>query len=63
MSLDTDTATQAIGAYFGDSVFADEPTWSSVVLAEATRSFDSPDELVSALDLMNLRAEASPAQA
>lgn len=61
MSLDNDTATQAIGAYFGSSVLTDEPTWTSVVLAEATKSFDSADELVAALDLMNLRAETGPA--
>lgn len=61
MSLDNDTATQAIEAYFGSSVLTDEPTWTSVVLAEATKSFDSTDELVAALDLMNLRAETGPA--
>lgn len=60
MSLDNDTATQAIGAYFGSSVLTDEPTWTSVVLAEATKSFDSADELAAALDLMNLRAETGP---
>ena len=63
MSLDNDTATQAIGAYFGSSVLTDEPTWTSVLLEEATKAFDSTDELVSALDLMNLRAEVDAAGA
>ena len=61
MSLDNDTAAQAIKAYFGSGVFTDEPTWSSVLLEEVTTAFDSAEELVSALDLMNLRAEVGPA--
>lgn len=63
MSLDNDTATQAIGAYFGSSVLTDEPTWTSVLLEEALTAFDSADELVTALDLMNLRAEVDAAGA
>lgn len=57
MSLDTDTATQAVSAYFGPAVLHDEPTWVSVLVDEATSSFDSAEDLQSALDLMNLGVE------
>ncbi|WP_292609000.1 hypothetical protein [Nocardioides sp. REDSEA-S30_B4] len=57
MSLDNDTATRAISAYFGSCVFSEEPTWCSVLLDEVTDAFDSPDDLHTALDLMNLRVE------
>ena len=57
MSLDNDTATRAIEAYFGSSVFSEEPTWCSVLLDEVTDAFDSPDDLHTALDLMNLSVD------
>lgn len=63
MSLDTDTATQAISAYFGPGVFHEEPTWCSVLLDEVTTAFDSPDDLRTALDLMNLGVEIPTAGA
>ncbi|MCL8026651.1 hypothetical protein [Nocardioides bruguierae] len=60
MSMSNDSAAEAIGAYFGGNVFIDEPTWSTVLLEKASEVYDSVDELLSALDLMNLRAETAP---
>ena len=62
MSLDSDAAAQAIGAYFGPRVLLDEPIWSSV-LVEAAEHFDSVEDLRDALDLMGLEDVAPAASA
>lgn len=54
MSLDRDAVSQAIGAYFGPRVLLDEPLWCSVLVDQASGSFDSVEELREALDLMRL---------
>ena len=62
MSLDSDAAAAAIGAYFGPRVLHDEPIWSSILL-EAAADFESAEDLRDALDLMGLedvlRAESA----
>jgi len=54
MSMDNDSAAEAIGAYFGTSVFTDEPTWVGVLLDQVTDVYSSTEEMRGALDLMNL---------
>jgi hypothetical protein len=61
MTLDNDSATKAIEAYFGSGVFTEEPTWVSVLLDQVTTAYASEDELLHALDLMNLRVEVAGA--
>ncbi|GHJ60675.1 hypothetical protein NOK12_31930 [Nocardioides sp. OK12] len=62
MTLDMQGATAAIEEYFGHEVLTDEPTWASVLIDQAPATYESAEDLTTALELMHLRhAQEQPA--
>ncbi len=54
MTLDTQGAAEAIEEYFGHEVLTDEPTWAGVLIDQAPETYESAEDLTTALDLMHL---------